>query len=120
MSSHKKVVILNFCLTFVQRLLLFSVAYVVYRALGFNYYNYFDLLLIQVIVQISIEALPLPGGVGLSEGMLHNLFTIMFASKLADVGMLFTRTFSFYIPLTISGIVILIYNIFSKKKEKLD
>ena len=116
-SSHKKTVIINFVITFVQRLLLFSVAYIIYRALGFNKYSYFDLLLIQSIVQVSIEAFPIPGGAGLSEGLLHNMFVMIFASKLADVGMLLTRTFSFYLPLVISGIVILIYGIISKKKE---
>ena len=116
-SSHKKTVFINFIITFIQRLLLFSVAYVIYRALGFNSYSYFDLLLIQSIVQVSIEAFPLPGGAGLSEGLLHNMFVMMFASKLADIGMLFTRTFSFYIPLMVCGIVILIYGMISKKKQ---
>ena len=117
-SSHKKTVFINFVITFIQRLLLFSVAYVIYRALGFSYYSYFDLLMIQSIVQVSIEAFPLPGGAGLSEGLLHNMFVMIFASKLADVGMLFTRTFSFYIPLMICGIIILVYNIFLNKKER--
>ena len=74
--------------------------------------------MLQVSVQVAIEALPLPGGAGLSEGMLHNLFVMLFASKLADVGMLLTRTFSFYIPLIVSGIIILIYNIIVKQKLK--
>ena len=119
-SSHKKTVIINFVITFVQRLLLFSVAYIIYRALGFNEYSYFDLLLIQSIVQVSIEAFPIPGGAGLSEGLLHNMFVMIFASKLADVGMLFTRTFSFYIPLMICGITILIYGMLAKKKENIE
>lgn len=114
-KSHKKIVLFNFILTFIQRLLLFSIAYVIYRALGFNSKTYFDLLIIQVSVQISIEALPLPGGAGLSEGMFHNIFLILFTSKLADVGMLLTRTFSFYIPLIICGITVLIYNLVKGK-----
>lgn len=116
-SAHKWVVFVNFVITFVQRILLFSIAYVIYRALGFNNYSYFDLLLVQIIAQVSIESFPLPGGAGLSEGILHNMFTMLYASKLADVGMLLTRTFSFYIPLVISGLIILVYNITNKKKN---
>ena len=41
-------------------------------------YNYFDLLAIQVSVQIAMESAPLPGGAGISEGMLHNLFIVIF------------------------------------------
>ena len=115
-SSHKKIVLINFILTFIQRILLFSIAYIVYRSLGFNSYGYFDLLMIQIIVQVSIESFPLPGGAGLSEGLLHNLFVMIFATKYADIGMLLTRTFAFYIPLIICGVIILIYNIISNKK----
>ena len=72
--------------------------------------------MIQIIVQVSIESFPLPGGAGLSEGLLHNLFVMIFATKYADIGMLLTRTFAFYIPLIICGVIILIYNIISNKK----
>ena len=116
-KTHVWTVIHTFIITFIQRLCLFSIIYFVYRALGFNEYNYFDLLAIQVCVQIAIEAAPLPGGAGVSEGMLHNLFIVIFASKLADVGMLFTRTFTFYIPLIFTGIVILFDYLYRKIKK---
>lgn len=116
MNNNKKIVILNFILTFIQRLLLFSIAFVIYRSLGFNKYSYFDLLAIQVSVQIAIEALPLPGGAGLSEKMFHDIFIIVFGISFADCGMLLTRMFSFYIPLLISGGVILI-NFFLRKRK---
>ncbi len=119
-KTHKLAVFVTFIITFIQRLFLFSIIYIVYRALGLNNYSYFDLLAIQVCVQLAMEAMPLPGGSGLSEGMLHNIFTMIFVAGLADVGMLFTRTFTFYIPLTISGIILLIDYIFRlKRKNKL-
>lgn len=116
-NNNKKIVIYNFILTFIQRLLLFSIAYIIYRSLGQHNYNYFDLLAIQVSVQIAIEALPLPGGAGISEKMFHDIFITIFGISIADVGMLLTRTFSFYIPLLVSGIIILI-NMFINKKKK--
>ena len=115
-NNNKKIVILNFLLTFIQRLLLFSIAYIIYKSLGFNKYSYFDLLAIQVTVQVAIEALPLPGGAGLSEKMFHDIFITVFGISFADIGMLLTRTFSFYIPLLVSGIIILINMFISKKK----
>ena len=117
-KTHKKNVFVTFFITFIQRLLLFSIIYVVYRALGFNKYGYFELVSIQVCVQLAIEVLPFPSGAGLSEGMLHSMFYMIFASKLADVGMLLTRTFTFYIPIIISGIIILIEYIYRKKCKR--
>ncbi len=119
-KSHKLLVLIGFIITFIQRLVLFSVAYVVYRSLGFNALHYTDLLFMQILVQITIEAIPLPGGAGVSEGMLYNLFGVIFTSHLAATGMLLTRTFSFYIPLLLSGIIILLYNIISHKKQSVD
>ena len=116
-KTHVPTVIFTFIITLVQRLCLFSLIYIIYRALGFNQYNYFDLLAIQVSVQIAMEAAPLPGGAGLSESMMHNLFVIIFASKLADVGMLLTRAFNFYIPLIATGGIILIEYLYRKIKK---
>ena len=113
-KKNKKIIIFNFFLTFIQRLLLFSIAYILYASLGFKKYNYIYLLMIQISVQVAIEALPLPGGSGLSENMLKNMFITLFGIKLCDMAMIFTRTFAFYIPLIVSGLIILSYNIYIK------
>ena len=117
LTKNKKTLVISFIVTLLQRLMLFSIAYVVYRALGFNKYSYLDLLTIQVSVQTAIEVLPLPGGACLSENMIHDMFNKIFNSNFADVGMLLTRTFSFYIPLLASGFIVLLYTTISKKKK---
>ena len=48
--------------------------------------------------------------------MFHDIFIIVFGISFADCGMLLTRMFSFYIPLLISGGVILI-NFFLRKRK---
>ena len=115
-KTHKMVVFITFLITFIQRVVLFSIIYVIYISLGFNKLSYFDLLAMQIIVQITIESVPLPGGVGVSEGMLHSLFVMIFASRMADVGMLLTRTFTFYIPLIFSCFILLLEFIYRKYK----
>ena len=116
-KTHKLLVLYTFIITFIQRLALFSIIYVIYKALGYSSYSYIELLIIQLSVQISIEALPLPGGAGLSESMLHNIFTIIFSVQMADVGMLLTRAFTFYIPLISCGLIILIEYIMKKRRN---
>ena len=118
-KSHKKLIILTFILTFIQRLLLFSIIYVIYRSLGFSSYNYFDLLIIQISVQVVIEAYPLPGGTGLSEEMINRFFSNL-GLEFSAVLMLLTRMFSFYIPLIISGTAVLIGNIKKTFVKKLN
>ena len=118
-KTHKKNVLIAFLITFIQRMSMFSIIYVVYRALGYNSYDYITLVSLQISVQVAMEAVPFPGGVGVSEGMLHNLFVTLFSIKLADVGMLLTRTFTFYIPLIGSGLIILIDFIKNRIKKHL-
>lgn len=117
-KNHKLLVFYTFVITFIQRLALFSIIYVIYKALGYNGYSYLELLIIQLSVQISIEALPLPGGAGLSENMLHNIFTVLFSVKMADVGMLLTRTFTFYVPLILCGFVLLLKFLLGSLQKK--
>lgn len=111
-KTHKIIIFLTFVLTFIQRLLMFSIIFVIYRGLGFTDYNYFELLMMQISVQLVIEAFPLPGGVGLSEEMLHNVFVNLHGINFAVIGMLLVRIFSFYIPLVISGFVVLVRSLF--------
>ena len=107
-KRNKIKAIIAFFITFVQRTLLFSIAYVVYRALGFQELSYFDLLVVQITAQMASEILPIPGGSILSEKLIFNMFVGIFTLNLTEVGMLLTRAFSFYIPLLISGLIIFV------------
>lgn len=115
-KKYPKKVFYTFILTFIQRLLLFSVAYFVYRGLGYNDISYFELIAIQITVQMTIEMFPIPGGALMSETMLRDAFTSIFGIGIAEVGMLFTRAFAFYIPLIVCFIIIMIIVI--KNREK--
>ena len=117
-NDHKMLVFQTFILTVIQRLALFSIIYVIYRALGYNSFSYIDILIIQLSVQMAIEALPLPGGAGISEGMLYSIFVITFSESMADSGMLLTRTFTFYLPLIACGMIILLEYIYKKIKSR--
>ena len=46
------------------------------------------------------------------------MFNTIFNVSFANVGMLLTRTFSFYIPLLTCGFIILIYSTIIKRREK--
>lgn len=108
LEKHKKELLLEFIITFIQRLCLFSMSYIAYRALGLSYYNFIEVIIIQISVQTAIEFVPLPGGTGVSEYLIGVFFLTIFGKTLASTGMLITRTLSFYIPLILCGIVILV------------
>ena len=98
-KNKKFLMFISFIVTFIQRI-----------------YNYIDLLMIQVSVQIAAEALPIPGGTGLSEKVYQTIFVTIFGVAFADIGMILTRTFTFYIPILLTGFLVLI-TLFKKSKK---
>lgn len=107
-------------ITFVQRLAMFSIAYVVYAAFSFNEHSYIELVVIQLSIAIAIDSLPLPGGIGASEAMLILIYDKIFGENLSVPAMLVTRGLSYYLCLLISGITVLSNHLritFAKPKD---
>ena len=98
-------------ITFIQRLFMFSIAYVVYKSFGLNDYSYIQMVVIQIAVAIAIDSLPLPGGIGASEAMLILIYNKVFGVSQALPAMLVTRGLSYYLCLIISGTVVLLNHI---------
>ena len=108
LKEHIGTLILTTIIVFVQRTILFSVIYFIYRSLNTNIVlNYFDILLLQIFVQVSLEFCALPGQTGISEYITSILYLTIF-DTLAIQGMILNRLFIFYLPLLISFVLILI------------
>lgn len=120
-KEHISVTIYVCFITLIQRMAMFSISYVVYKAFGISGYSYIELMVMQLSVAIAIDSLPLPGGMGASEAMLLLLYNKYFGVDIAVSAMLVTRGLSYYLCLIISGIVVLINHIhvfFITKKRK--
>lgn len=119
-KKHKKEVFLASIITFVQRMFMFSIVYVIYKGLGFSGMSYFEMVLLQIFVQISAEAIFLPGGTGVSEYVSSEMFFAIFG-VLSTTGMLLFRLLTFYIPLfsiMVLYVIVMIIRIKKRKKEK--
>ena len=115
-KKHKKDVAKALIITFIQRILMCSVIYVVSKGLGFNSISYFNMLLLQIFVQISIEAIFLPGGTGISEYVSGNMFIAIFGA-LSTTGMLLFRLLTFYIPILFIAVLYVFMVIFKYKHK---
>lgn len=94
-------------ITIVQRLSMFSIAFIVYKAFGLSGYSYIELVVIQIALALAIDSLPLPGGIGASEVMLLAIYNRIFGESVAMPAMLITRGLGYYLCLIISSIVVL-------------
>ena len=101
-ASHKLVILKVLLITMAQRILLFTVTYWVYRSLGFHGYSIITLTILQSVISVSVDMLPLPGGMGISETLFLNIFSPVFGGLLLP-GMVLSRGLGYYGELLISA-----------------
>ncbi len=107
MRNNLNVIVKVTIVTFFQILAMFSIPFVIYYAFGLSKYSYFDIVLVQAVLNISVSSLPLPGSVGASESVFLDMFKGFFGNFVIP-GMLLTRIANFYIVLIISGVISLL------------
>lgn len=98
-----KVIAITFC----QRFALFFVTYFVYKALGLHGGRIYDVVMLQAVISVSVDMLPLPGGMGISEHLFLNIFAPIFYGALLLPGMVLSRGIAYYAQLLLSGCVTL-------------
>lgn len=104
-KSHIGVMIIVFLLTLFQRIILFMVTYFVYRSFGLARYGIYDLTMLQAVIAVAVDMLPLPGGMGISEKLFSIIFAPVFGSVLLLPGMILSRGLSYYTELLLSAVM---------------
>lgn len=102
--THKKVVFYVMLITIFQRFSLFFVTWLVYRSFGLAGTPLYLVVILQAVISVAVDMLPLPGGVGVSEGLFMTMFEPVFGEKLLP-GMLLSRGISYYALLLISAAI---------------
>ena len=100
--THIGLMVLVLALTFVQRFALFTVPWLVYRALGLTGCSWLTLALLQALIAVAADMLPLPGGMGVTEMLFLAVFAPVFG-QLALPAMVLSRGLDFYCRLLLSA-----------------
>lgn len=108
-----------FFITLLQRFILFSVVWFTYLAFGLSGENAFAMVLLQAMISVAVDMLPLPGGMGISETLFLSIFEPIFGVELVLPGMIVCRGISYYTQLVISGVMTGVAQfVFREKKRK--
>ena len=116
-QEHKKLIAGMFGVTLVQRLIHFSITYLIYRGLGLSPLGIVDVVALQCVISIAVDMLPLPGGMGISEGLFLSIFRKIFTGGLLYPAMLLSRGISYYALLLISAVMTCVAQVTIKRKE---
>ena len=117
-KKNLSVVFNVFLMTAVQRICLFSITWISYRAYGMNETRYIDILTIQIMIAVAVEMLPLPGAAGITEGCFLLAFTEIFTMERVKPALLISRGLNFYLILLIGAIVTFAAHIINIKRDK--
>lgn len=118
LKNHKIVMANVLTITFFQRMALFAVTWFVYKALGFSGVSFWDVTLLQGIISVSVDMLPLPGGMGISENLFLNIFVPIFGAVLLPA-MVLSRGLSYYTQLLISAVFTIVAQLKTGKRKEI-
>lgn len=99
LRTHGKVIVNVLIITFLQRFALFFVTWFVYKAFGLGGAGIYDVVMLQAVVSVSVDMLPLPGGMGISENLFLIIFKTIFTAGLLLPGMVLSRGIAYYVQL---------------------
>ncbi len=103
LEKNKGVIFRVVLITFIQRFALFAVTWVVYLSFGLWGAAIQDVVMLQAVVSVSVDMLPLPGGMGISEALFLRIFPSIFGEVLLPA-MILSRGLGYYSQLVISAV----------------
>lgn len=89
LKEHRQVIVNVFAITMFQRFALFTATWFVYKAFGLSGAKAIVVITLQAVIAVSVDMLPLPGGMGISEKLFTMIFIPVFGSHLLLPGMMF-------------------------------
>ncbi len=102
--------------TVLQRLSLFMLTWIVYKAYGLHGSSFMQIVALQVMIGVAVEMLPLPGAAGITEACFIKFFEGVFAFELISPSILLNRGLSFYAVIIIGGLVTLCTHLLNIRK----
>lgn len=118
LKEHKVVLFNTFFITLIQRIALFLITFFVYKSFGLSGTSAYQIVTLQTLIALSVDNIPLPGGVGANEGIFMIFFQEIFTPTYLTAGLLLTRGFNYYLIIILGALVTLYAQIVRKKRIK--
>lgn len=122
LRRNKMVITRVFLITFVQRCMWFFITYLIYLSFSMEGIDPVTITTLQGMISVSVDMLPLPGGMGISENLFLKIFKPICGKEYVLPVMVVSRGISYYTQLIISavmtGVAYLTIGGVKKKHEK--
>ncbi len=118
LRENKLVFFNTIMISVLQRLAYFAVTFVVYKSFGLKGYSALDIMTLQMLITVAVDNLPLPGGLGASEGIFKIFFLEIFTGVYLTAGLLLSRGLNYYLIVLVGGLVTALAGFFQKKTKQ--
>jgi len=103
LRKNKRVIVHVFLITFVQRVIWFFITYLICLSFSLHSLGPVTATALQGMISVSVDMLPLPGGMGMSENLFLKIFRPACGERLVLPVMVVSRGISYYAQLLISA-----------------
>jgi hypothetical protein len=117
LKSHKNVILNVFWMTAIQRFLLLAVTYMAYQSFHLSGVSMVTIVILQGMISVAVDMLPLPGGMGISERLFLTLFTPIFG-QVTLAAMVLSRGLSYYTELLLSAVMTVFAHFYLGRNQK--
>lgn len=117
-AKHKGVFVRVLLITIVQRTFRFLVTYLVYGSFGLSESGILPIIMLQSVVSVSADMIPIPGAVGVSETCYMKLFRNIFPREYLLPSLVLSRGISFYGMVLLSSFMIIVSQLRKIKRER--
>lgn len=117
MKGHVSMLIKLIIVNLIQRSFMFLVPYFIYCSWGLSGHSAAKIMLLQSVVSICADMLPLPGGVFANEKCYVLVMEPIFKSQYVLPSMLLSRGISFYFLLLFSGLIVFVFEILRLRQQ---
>ena len=116
-SGKKRILFGAFFWNFLQRASQIMVPMLIYRSLGGEEGKMIRVFVKQCLITIGYNFIPIPGGMGVSDYLMIDGFSRMMSEEMAYSVEMISRGMTFYICVSLSGIITLIWYFVGRRKN---
>ncbi len=116
--DHKILMLVIFLLSCVQRFILFFATYFVYRALGLYGTDAWTITILQAVIPLCVDMIPIPGGMGLTELLFTRVFAGIFTGATLFPGLILSRGITYYVQLIVCGLFAVFTHLYFRRLER--
>ena len=120
LKDHMMVLVNVFAITLFQRFALFTATWFVYKAFRLGGAKAVAVITLQAVIAVSVDMLPLPGGMGISEKLFAMIFIPVFGKRLLLPGMILSRGIGYYTELGLSALLTIVANFTIGRKREIE